>query len=809
MSQRIDRLREASRREYLDKRERKKLQELEESIEEDEKRFMQRSPSTKDLEQLQQKRNLLAIAKERLQLELEYSQRDYYSMPKGSVQEENERKSRQDDFQGPLEWENRQYRKSIASSKQTEESYELIEEPSVCDFDEQSVCLEGEFPPKDTNVPLVASQSRQNLPIFAYKEEIIQAVREYQILIMIGETGSGKTTQLPQYLLESGIVASGKKIGCTQPRRVAAMSVARRVSEEMDVQLGKEVGYSIRFEDCTSERTVIKYMTDGILLREFMLEPDLSSYSCIIIDEAHERTVHTDVLFGLIKDIARYRTDLKVIISSATLEAEKFSSFFDDAPIFRVPGRRFPVDIYYTKEPEPDYMTAIVSTVFQIHLTQEAGDILVFLSGQEEIETLQERITLLAGTRKMPELLILPIYSALPADMQAEIFQPTPEGSRKVVLATNIAETSITIDGISFVIDPGFVKQKNFNPKTGMESLTPQPCSRASADQRAGRAGRVGPGKCFRLYTKWSFENELPASTAPEILRTNLANVVLSLKSIGVDDLVHFDFMDPPSSTSLMQALNLLYAMGAFDSDGNLSPIGKKMAEFPLDPMISKMIIASEQFGCTQECLSIAAMLQIQNSIFYAPRAKRQEAEKARKAFWNLSGDHLTMLNVWNQWVTAGYSSQWCFENFIQVRSMRRAKEVREQLSLILERVEISPSSCPDETGICKAVASGFFYNSARLSIAGDSYRLSKNMSQTVYIHPWSVFFGSEKTPPKWIIYYELVQTTKEYLRQVLEVKPEWLTEVAPHYFSLQDVQQIDSKLYNKKPLARGKPPEK
>lgn len=390
--------------------------------------------------------------------------------------------------------------------------------------------------------------TRQSLPVYAYRKQLLEAVRQFQVLVVVGETGSGKTTQIPQYLIEDGYTAGGKKIGCTQPRRVAAMSVASRVAEEMRVRLGYEVGYSIRFEDCTSEKTVLKYMTDGMLLREFLNEPDLGSYSILIIDEAHERTLHTDILFGLVKDIARFRKDLKIIISSATLDADKFSNYFDAAPIFTgkhtttvpfpltpsiVPGRRFDVEVYYTKEPEPDYISAVIKTCMQIHLTPLDGDILVFLTGQEEIELVQENLVQISKTfgKQMREMIIAPIYSNLPSEMQARIFAPTPPHARKVVLATNIAETSITIDGIAFVVDPGFVKQKTFSPRTGMESLIVTPCSKASANQRSGRAGRVGPGKCFRLYTSWAFVHELEANTIPEIQRTNLGNVVLLLKA--------------------------------------------------------------------------------------------------------------------------------------------------------------------------------------------------------------------------------------------------------------------------------------
>ncbi len=470
----------------------------------------------------------------------------------------------------------------------SDKSYEYLLEDEI-DF-VKSLRIPGKNEPKDKDFEANVEQAksdrakktmqevRNSLPIYAYRNSLLEAIRDHQVIIIEGETGSGKTTQIPQYLFEDGytkIDGVKKKIGCTQPRRVAAMSVSARVAQEMGYKLGNEVGYSIRFEDCTSERTVIKYMTDGMLLREFLNEPDLESYSCIIIDEAHERTLHTDILFGLVKDIARFRPDLKLLISSATMDCEKFSAFFDGAPIFRIPGRRYPVDIFYTKQPEADSLQAVVITVFQIHITQALGDILVFLTGQEEIEAAAEMLSERARTlgKKINELIVLPIYSNLPSDMQIKIFEPTPPNARKVILATNIAETSLTIDGIIYVIDPGFCKQKTYNAKTGMESLVVTPISKASANQRAGRAGRVSPGKCFRLYTLNAFEKELDDSSIPEIQRTNLGNVVLLLKSLGINDLVHFDYMDPPPHETLIMALEQLYALGALNHKAELTKV--------------------------------------------------------------------------------------------------------------------------------------------------------------------------------------------------------------------------------------------
>lgn len=698
-------------------------------------------------------------------------------------------------------WEDTQIGK-MTQATERENDYEFVLEE---EFETGSV-LEGDEEQLPYVDPEIAKQrsileTRRSLPIFGYREELIEAVREHQVLIIVGETGSGKTTQIPQYLYEEGFTKGQKKIGCTQPRRVAAMSVAARVSEEMRTRIGYEVGYSIRFEDCTSKRTVIKYMTDGMLLREFLTEPDLASYSCLIIDEAHERTLHTDILFGLVKDIARYRPDLKLLISSATLDAEKFSDFFDGAPIFTIPGRRYPVDILYTKAPEADYVAATIATVMQIHMTQPLGDILIFLTGQEEIETVQENLMLISKHlgKKMRELIIAPIYSSLPSEMQGQIFNATPKGARKVVLATNIAETSITIDGIVYVIDPGFCKQKTFSPKTGMESLIVTPCSKASANQRAGRAGRVGPGKCFRLYTAWAYENELEDNTTPEIQRTNLANVVLLLKSLGINDLLNFDFMDKPSEDVLMQALAQLYALGALNDRGELTKTGRRMAEFPLDPMMSKALLASEKFQCSEEIASIMAMLSIQGAIFYRPKEKKIQADAARKMLSVPFGDHMTLLNIWSSWVETGFDSNWCYDNFIQIKSMKRARDVRDQIINLMGRVEIVLQSKPDDNvAIRKAIAAGYFANAGRLQMSGEAYN-SVKQSQTIHIHPSSGLFQEN---PRWVIYHELVLTAREYMRQVMEIQPEWLMEAAPHYFSASE---LDDPSKRKLPRSFGK----
>ncbi|KAG8244813.1 Pre-mRNA-splicing factor ATP-dependent RNA helicase PRP16 [Homalodisca vitripennis] len=342
------------------------------------------------------------------------------------------------------------------------------------------------------------TEQRRYLPVFAVRQELLNVIRENSVVIIVGETGSGKTTQLTQYLHEDGYSKYGL-IGCTQPRRVAAMSVAKRVSDEMSSKLGDTVGYAIRFEDCTSEDTVIKYMTDGILLRESLREPDLDNYSAIIMDEAHERSLSTDVLFGLLREVVARRQDLKLIVTSATMDAGKFSTFFGNVPTYTIPGRTFPVEVYFSKNPVEDYVDSAVKQALQIHLQPHEGDILIFMPGQEDIEVTCEVLAeRLAEIDNAPQLSVLPIYSQLPSDLQAKIFQRSPDGLRKCVVATNIAETSLTVDGIMFVVDSGYCKLKVYNPRIGMDALQIYPISQANANQRSGRAGRTGPGQCYR-----------------------------------------------------------------------------------------------------------------------------------------------------------------------------------------------------------------------------------------------------------------------------------------------------------------------
>uniref|UniRef100_A0A0N5AH93 RNA helicase n=1 Tax=Syphacia muris TaxID=451379 RepID=A0A0N5AH93_9BILA len=810
----IPELREQSRKEYLKKRKADKLVELERMVNDDKTLFSNEKLTRREIVDMEYREKVYHFAKQHEQAADIIKVKRYHvpdaklkTIPTEYVEEDIEEASKGDGRR----WEDERLMAALSKygAKDAEEKkgeFEMLFDEEKIDF-VQALQMPGTsgVEKEETLTPaqkkrMSLAEIRRSLPVYAFRDQFIDAVREHQVLIIEGETGSGKTTQLPQYLYEAGFCENKKRIGCTQPRRVAAMSVAARVAEEVGVKLGAEVGYSIRFEDCTSERTVIKYMTDGMLLREFLNEPDLASYSVMMIDEAHERTLHTDVLFGLVKDIARFRPDLKLLISSATLDAEKFSTFFDDAPIFRIPGRRFPVDIYYTKAPEADYIDAAMVSVLQIHLTQPLpGDILVFLTGQEEIETLMESLNERAKYlgKKIKELIVLPVYANLPSDLQAKIFEPTPPNARKVVLATNIAETSVTIDGICYVIDPGFCKQNSFDPRGGVEHLQVVPISKAAANQRAGRAGRTMAGKCFRLFTAWAYKHELEEQPIPEMQRTNLGNVVLMLKTLGIHDLVHFDYLDPPPSETLVIALEQLYALGALNHKGVLTKLGRRMAEFPCDPFMSKMIIASEKYECSEEIITIAAMLSCNAAIFYRPKAMVIHADAARKGFWVPGGDHLTLLNVYNRWKDTNYSAQWCAENFIQYRTMKKARDIRDQLEGLLEKVEIEQKSSKDSVAIRKAILSGYFYNCSKLDSSGH-YKTVKH-KHTVHIHPNSSLF---EDVPRWVVYYELVFTSKEFMREISEIESSWLAEVAPHYYKANE---LDDSASRKMPKQKGK----
>ncbi|VTJ52999.1 Hypothetical predicted protein [Marmota monax] len=609
---------------------------------------------------------------------------------------------------------------------------------------------------------LSIEQQRQKLPVFKLRNHILYLIENYQTVVIVGETGCGKSTQIPQYLAEAGWTAEGRVVGITQPRRVAAVTVAGRVAEERGAVLGHEVGYCIRFDDCTDPlATRIKFLTDGMLVREMMVDPLLTKYSVIMLDEAHERTLYTDIAIGLLKKIQKKRGDLRLIVASATLDAEKFRDFFnqnetsdptrDTCVILTVEGRTFPVDIFYLQSPVPDYIKSTVETVVKIHQTEGDGDILAFLTGQEEVETvvsmLIEQARALARTGMKKHLRVLPMYAGLPSFEQMKVFERVSRSVRKVIVATNVAETSITIGGIVYVIDCGFVKLRAYNPRTAIECLVVVPVSQASANQRAGRGGRNRSGKCYRLYTEEAFD-KLPQSTVPEMQRSNLAPVILQLKALGIDNVLRFHFMSPPPAQSMVQALELLYALG-----GN--------------------------FGCSQEILSIAAMMQIQN-VFVIPSNQKSQAMRVHRKFAVEEGDHLTMLNVYEAFIKHNKNSQWCQEHFLNYKGLVRAATVREQLKKLLVKFQVpKKSSEGDPDPVLRCIVSGFFANAARFHSTG-AYRTIRD-DHELHIHPASVLYAEK--PPRWVIYNEVIQTSKYYMRDVTAIESAWLLELAPHFY--------------------------
>ncbi|KAH9406455.1 putative ATP-dependent RNA helicase dhx33 [Tyrophagus putrescentiae] len=743
------------------------------------------------------------------------------------------------------------------------------------------------------------SNGANQLPICAVKNQLMQKIRDHDTIILIGETACGKTTQIPQFIYE--FYANPHfygLIGITQPRRVAATSIATRVAQEMRAELGGLVGYTIRFEDVTSAKTRIKYMTDGILLREAISDPLLSKYRVIVLDEAHERTVHTDVLFGVVKKAQRLRNctpkrpldsdnsptqrqhrPLKMIIMSATMDVDNFSRYFNQAPVYYIQGRTYPIEILYTQEKQSDYVTTALITIFQIHQQEDeldmsssgddqlrggqrrdssssssvvdkrsrpiGGDILVFCTGQEEIESMIKTVEDLtpqlnafktrSGISKT--LKVYPLYAALPNGKQQAIFnRPRDDCFRRVIFSTNIAETSVTIPNIRFVIDTGKVKVRIFSPKTGFEVMQVEDISRAQAAQRSGRAGRLAPGQCYRLYTKKEFKGR-PPFPVPEIQKCNLANILLQMMAMGIRDVANFDFVDPPARENIDSSLESLLLLRAIEEvkEAKVSPpaasescsssirpsttsptllykltdLGRQMVTFPVDPRFSALIIASKAFRCTDEILVIISMLSVDN-IFILPSDKRDQALKMHRKFASPEGDLIKLLNVYRRYKEAKQNNAWCLENFLRPLPLRMAVEIRAQLADLCAKVDIPVVSCSGNTEQirrCIAVGAGVgvglggnvasiqrsndyqlvdFHNrkAARQAAtkqssehsAGSETAADSLSSRSVFIHPSSCLFG-HSSRPECVLFVELVHTTKSYMRNLCVIDQRWLIE--------------------------------
>lgn len=659
--------------------------------------------------------------------------------------------------------------------------------------------LEDRLTEERTNVvvnnPFLAlsiQQQRARLPIFKYRNHIIYLLEKYRILIIIGETGCGKTTQVPQYLMEAGWASDGRKIGVTQPRRIAAVTLANRVAEEKSCKLGEDVGYVVRFDDMTDSKTKIKFMTDGILLREFMSDPLLTQYSILMVDEAHERSINTDIILGLLRKVIMVRQDLRIIVSSATLDATLFRDFFelndtsdkskDITSIISVEGHIHPVTVYYTKNPVPDYIQKTVETVLDIHKNEQPGDILVFLTGQDEVESVNKQ--LLEAVRdlrkkEVDKLWIVPMYGSLPGFQQLKAFDSTPYGTRKVVIATNIAETSLTIPGITYVIDCGFVKLRVMNPENYFESLMKLPVSQASAQQRTGRAGRIRPGKCYRLYPQEEYDKLLP-NTIPEMQRLSLASVILLLKALGIHNVLRFNYLSRPPSFAMIEGLQLLYYLGALSKDGLLTnPLGIQMIDFPLPPQHSKTLLCSGELGCSEEIATIIAMLQIQD-VFIIPSRNRHEAELMKRNFSVEEGDHFTLLNVFTNFMLNGKSKQWCINHFLNYRGLCRAEAIRNQLLGLLRHHNIPIKSCKENgelNSVLHCLVKGFFSQAAYYHYSGDYVTIRNE-------HHFKIYKGSaimyKREFPKWVIFTEVLQDS---IRDISVIEPEWLYQLVPEYY--------------------------
>ncbi|MBN7796684.1 ATP-dependent RNA helicase HrpA [Parahaliea mediterranea] len=626
------------------------------------------------------------------------------------------------------------------------------------------------------------------LPIAERREEIMAAIRDHQVVIVAGETGSGKTTQLPKICLELGR-GRRQRIGHTQPRRLAARTVAQRIASEIGTPLGETVGYQVRFNDQVSDASAIKLMTDGILLAEIQRDRLLRQYDTLIIDEAHERSLNIDFLLGYLKNILPQRPDLKLVITSATIDLESFSRHFDDAPIIEVSGRTYPVETVYVdpaEDRDQGLQAQIVNLALDIERGRfgERGDVLVFLPGERDIRELAKAL------RRDTELEILPLYARLGQSEQQRVFDLSRRRGTRVVLATNVAETSVTVPGIRYVIDPGEARISRYSFRTKVQRLPIEPISQASANQRKGRCGRVAAGVCIRLYSEEDFERR-PEFTDPEIHRTNLAAVILQMLNLRLGELRDFPFIDPPDARMVRDGYKLLEELGAVSPAGKLTAVGRQMTRLPVDPRLARMILAAAEGGCLAEVLVVVSALSIQDPR-ERPADKRQQADQAHARFRHPKSDFLAWLALWRyyeeqrQALSQNQLRKLCLREFLSFMRMREWRDIHGQLLIACRQQGLKPArelpAEEDYAGIHKALLAGLLGNIAQY-LEGRDYLGARN--RKLQIFPGS---SQARKRPKWLVAAEIVETSGVYAREVGGIDPAWALEVNPsllkkHYY--------------------------
>ncbi|MFI7642376.1 ATP-dependent RNA helicase HrpA [Nonomuraea sp. NPDC049400] len=623
----------------------------------------------------------------------------------------------------------------------------------------------------------------ENLPVSQRRDDILEAIRDHQVVIIAGETGSGKTTQIPKICLELGRGVRGL-IGHTQPRRIAARTVAERIAEELGTGLGEVVGYKVRFTDQASDRTLVKLMTDGILLAELQNDRMLDQYDTLIIDEAHERSLNIDFILGYLRQLLPKRPDLKVVITSATIDPERFSRHFDDAPIIEVSGRTYPVEVRYRPLEEDDDQTQGIVNACKELVGEGQGDILVFLSGEREIRDAADAL----AKAEFRNTEILPLYARLSAAEQHRVFQG--HTGRRIVLATNVAETSLTVPGIKYVVDPGFARISRYSHRTKVQRLPIEPISQASANQRKGRSGRTSDGICIRLYEEEDFLNR-PEFTDPEILRTNLASVILQMTSIGLGDIEAFPFVEPPDRRQVKDGVNLLHELGAFDAHGKLTGIGRKLAGLPVDPRLGRMVLEAEKNGCLREVMVIAAALSIQDPR-ERPSDKQQQADEKHRRFADPESDFMAYLNLWNylrdkqKELSSSAFRRLCKAEFLNYLRVREWQDIYSQLRQSLGAQPNSQPAQPYHVHVSLLVG---LLSHIGVKDVVDKQQRGQDGRRPIQEYlgarnaRFAVFPGSAlaKKQPQWVMSAELVETSRLWARVNAKIEPDWVEPLAQH----------------------------